>query len=320
VNRPDVMNLMRDANPHPESDELTTDAWSTAVLLADIDMRRQHMGMDLETRDVRVTPTPPPRRDSRWLIAVAAFVATVAVVGLVAWLGGGEPGDGVVATTTTTEATATTTSEAVEPTETPTTTVGVTTTTATNAGDGQLSAEQTAFVTEYVDAFNAGDVDRYFALFAEGFTIEFDSGATGELIVLDPSDPGYVKEALDLPTFMMRTDTRLDVDIDRCEDRDGTIVCIYWRTDPLIQRVLLRVQEVVHLDVSDGQITRVRHRCSACLDTPFVLMLDGFATWMSEYDFATSEKMINSSGEPVFTEESARLWLEYLPIYFEQGF
>lgn len=318
MNTPDVLTLMRDANPHPESDELTTDAWSTAVLLADIDTRRQHMSMDLETSDARVRPAPPPRRDPRWLIAAAAFVGTVAVVGLVAWLGAGElePDPGPVATSSTTEAPVTT-SEAIDTAETSTTVASATTTTTT-----PLTAEQSAFVAEYFDAFNAGDVDRYFALFADGFVVEFHSGTSGEgpLVRLDPSDPGYSEEAFDVPTFMMGIATRFDVDIDRCENRNESIVCTYWRTDPLIERVLLRLQEVVELDVSDGQVTRIRYVCRrTCSEPSFGSMSEDFATWMIEYDFATSEKMLTSTGYPVFTEESARLWLEYLPIYFEEG-
>lgn len=317
MNPPDVWTLMKDANPQPETDDMTSDAWSTAVLLAEIDTRRQQMSMDLETRESPVTSGPGPRRDHRWLMAAAAFVLTVGVIGAMAWLVGtdSEPDGGPVATTT-----AAPTTTAVQTTATTTEPPGVSPETPrSNPLGDPVALEDRAVLEEYFDAFNDGDVDRVLALYSDEMVIAYQDLATSRTTTLRPGDDGYEKEAELIPTFMMNIGTQWTFDLDQCGDRDGTVVCVVRRTDPLIRQTLLSLQEILYFQTDDGQITYHEYDCTGC-GFEYTVVLDEFATWMRDIDFETSKKMILSSGEPILTEESAQLWLQHLPKYFADRF
>jgi hypothetical protein len=322
VNQHDVLDVIGRANPHPDADELSSAAWPTAVLLAEIDTRRQQMGIDLETREAPVIPTPP-KRNFRWIAAAAAFVVTIAVVGLVAWLGGVEDVDvAEPATSTTTQAPATSTTTQAPATST-TTQAPATTTTIAETPPGvdpeALTTEQVAFVESYFGAFNAGDIDGFFAHFADGFKV-VDRPDQAQETELGPGDPGYENLAFGAPRFMMNMGTEFEPDLDGCRVTEATIRCTAWRTGPLISRTLLRVQHVIRLDLEDGAIVRIDDTCRSCGDGTLGSVLGPWAAWMYERDPDLARKMmIHGNGWPVFTDESAELWLEYLPIYFEEG-
>ena len=268
------------------------------------------MTSDLGYEKIRATEPVRVSRRGNWLVAACAFAVTIAAFGVFVVIGSGTA-DVVESEMSTSTTAATTTTE--EPIVT-TTTMAPTSTPL--SVEKPLSPEQRALVATYFLTWNSGDSDAFFVLFDESH-VEVFRGEDDSIQQVARGDDQYDRRFVGAETFYASLGASYEADVDRCSLEAGTISCVAWMMDPLIDRTIGRFQIVVRLDFKDGLIVRRFNDCGSWCGQA-ILARQQFGVWIRRYDPDIASKTW-AGLDPVLTEESARLWLEYLPIYFEEG-
>lgn len=179
--------------------------------------------------------------------------------------------------------------------------------------DAPLNAEEAAFVTELFDAWN-NDIGAYLGLFDPTAEIGTTNRSKYGPWV---STPGSF-EAIPWEDFRERSmweawfGTQTTVDVETCNASvDDLITCPFRTTDPFIREVLLHLQGVLKIEVDNHTITRLEFSWTSSANGD----ADPFQIWLNTNHPEVERLMILESAMPVFTEESANLWIEYVPLY-----
>lgn len=173
--------------------------------------------------------------------------------------------------------------------------------------DAPLTEEESAFVTEFFDAWN-NDIEAYIALVAPGAVIEQVGEVKWEITVEEPTRVTYDNFAAKA-RFEAGIATRSSVDPARCLFRSGAISCPFVTTDILIEGTLKEVSGVVEIEVSDDIVHRLLYTWAF---NPTAGVQRGFKDWLEANHPAA---IIDGFDE--FSPESAAVWVEYVPLFLE---
>jgi hypothetical protein len=282
----DVAQLMRAANPVPDSEAALADDEFSALLLL-----TQSRSGNVDVQELTKPVEPEKKQRSGWLVAAAAFAVVIVVVGAAMLL--------------------TRSTEELPPATTPPPNQAVTPTTPaappTTVAEGALSPAQQSFVDEFVSAFNAGryesfpgDFEEYLSYFAPDATVStsISSNADLEQYRLELAFRGAMNHELTLVS---------------CREEFGSIRCqVEASSDDL--SVDPRPLFGMSLQVDNGLVTSLTWSENIGVISRAIAP---FYDWVSENHAGTLPliRAGESPGAPKLTGESIELWIELLPEY-----
>jgi hypothetical protein len=294
----DVVQMMRAANPVPDSDAaLTSDDFDALLLLT------QSRSGNVDVQELTKPVEPEKKRYNGWLVAAAAFAVVIVFIGAAMLLA--SPADELPPATTppTTQAVTPTTQAA------PPTTVAAieepTPTTVAPVVDAEpvMTDEIIALLESYESAFNAGDAEAFRALFA------VDARRADSR---DPGNTVSVDKMVDEMLWLGVRASSLDLDIGNCVAISDGARCEAAYSGPVEAAMYAEgvLERTYRLQIADGAITGIGETCPAS-DCRVQMNL---AYWAKENH---GVRLVD--WWPVLAGTDAELWLEYAVLWGEAG-
>ena len=292
----DIAQLMRAANPVPDSEAaLTNDDFDALLLLT------QSRSGNVDVQDLTKPVEPEKKKQfSGWLVAAAAFAVVIVFLGA-AMLLRSPAGELPPATTPpTTEALTPTTEPLAEaPVEEP----PPTTVAAAAVEEPVMTDEIVALLESYEAAFNDGDTNRFRLLFSADAR-RVDSRDPGNSVSLD--------KIVDEMLWLGVRESTLDLNTSNCAATSYGVRCEAEYSGPveaaMYENGLLLRTYRLHID--DGKITEIEEACTN--DDCRVQM--SVAIWAEN---AHGVRLVD--WWPVLAGDDAELWLEYAPLWADAG-
>lgn len=172
-------------------------------------------------------------------------------------------------------------------------------------GDAPLSADEAAFVTDFVNAWN-NDIEAYIALVAPEADVEHVGTIKYDIWVEDPVEMSREKfEARS--RFEAAIGTRTDVNTADCIASDGAIVCPFTTTDIFIANSVVRVSGILEMQIADGRVQRLLTTWNRFNNAGSV---NEFEAW-AKANYASA----SSVNWYALSPELAALWNDLAPLY-----
>lgn len=287
----DIVQLMRTANPVPDSDAaLTNDEFDALLLLT------QSRSGNVDVQELTKPVEPEKKQRSGWLVAAAAFAVVMLIVGAAMLLA--NPTDELPPATTppTTQAAPPTTQAA-----TPTTVVEAATPTTVAEVQDVVSSEDQLVLDEYVTAFNASDEGAILALMSP-------SAKVRSFAIFDALPEVWSNE------LAWRWALNERWALGGCKTSFGAVQCDVtvtggWASSLGAQDAVLRVI------ITDGVISSLTLKEDLAVLVPYAADM---LAWVEAEHPESLSIMVHAGGDPrapKLTEESIALWVELVPQY-----
>jgi len=295
----DIAQLMRAANPVPDSEAALTDDEFDALLLL-----TQARSGNMDVQQLEKPVEPEKRQRSGWLVAAVAFAVVIVFVGVAMLLARPAAETPPATTPPTTEALTPTTQAAPPTTEaaSPTTVAPVV------EAEPVMTDEILALLTNYEAAFNNADAAAFRALFTPDarFVQERNPGNTVSVDRL-------VGEMVNL----RRQESTLAL-VD-CTATSYGARCKFVYSGAVETALFYGpATNTIALYIDGGQITELGLRATSLpgvIPDPWQQVLD----WVEENFPEDREDMISPMINDILASEDSELWLKYAPLWQEAG-
>lgn len=290
----DVAQLMRAANPVPDSQAALTDDEFNALLLL-----TQSRSGNVEVQELTKPVEPKKKQRRGWLVAAAAFAAVIVVIGAAMFLA--NPAEEVPPATTpsTTQAVTPTTVAAIEE-GTATTVVQVV------EAEPVMTPEVLALIGDYEAAFSASDEAAFRAIHSEDARTVDPSNVGGNSITLDR----MVDEMMNLRV------QESTLEIEGCTATSSGARCDFVYSG-VVEDALFdgSITNSVALRIESGRISEHGLTVQSVQGDPWQQVLD----WVEENFPEDREEMVLPNLRDILAYEDSELWLEYAPLWAEAG-